>query len=118
MPTGGGGFGLLTDNEEPESWVYGVCRRLFFNADTVGGGGGAAADGGNGGAPPGARGAAPFGMGGALGEPDDGLRLLVSGSESYTLIPPALFRSFGMPTPANKPPNCGAVSITAAGLPP
>lgn len=81
FPTGGGGFGLLMDTVEPESWLYGLGRRLFFNAATFGGGGGAAADGGNGGAP-GGRGADPFGMGGAFGELEDGLRLLVSGSES------------------------------------
>lgn len=33
------------------------------------------------------------------------------------LIPPALFRSFGIP-PANSPPNCGADSIAPPAPPP
>ena len=91
-----------------------VGLRLFFSAATDGGTGAApgGAGGGAGGAPPGRGGGAPFGTAGGL--EGGGLFLeFVSGSESYILTPPALFRSLGIP-PANKPPNCGACSIPPA----
>jgi len=111
LPIGGGGLGLEIDMSGVDCVAAGEGLRLFLSAATpAGGGGGAAAEGGRGGAPPGALGAAPLGMGGALGAPGEGLRLLVSGSESYIFTPPALFRSFGIP-PANMPPSCGADSM-------
>ena len=130
LPIGGGGLGLVTGSSGVDCMLDGVGRRWLLNAETLGGRG-AAAEGGKGGAPPGNRGAgggrdggpppgrggaAPFGRTGALGALL--LRILVvSGSESYRLTPPPLFRSFGMP-PANIPPNCGADSMPVVGLPP
>ncbi|TKA35938.1 hypothetical protein B0A54_12162 [Friedmanniomyces endolithicus] len=103
LPIGGGGFGFVA-NGGLEFTLATEGRRLFRSAATPGGGG-AAAEGGNGGAPPGGRSAKPFGgAGGALGALPDELRALVSGSESYILTPPALFRSFGIP-PAKIPPS-------------
>ena len=120
LPIGGGGLGFEIENSGVLATEVG--RRLLFNAATLGGVG-AAPEGGKGGAPPGGEGAAPFGAGGggaALGvEGDEDFLELVSGSESYMFTPPPLFRNLGMP-PANRPPNCGAVSIAdaAAGAPP
>lgn len=110
---GGGGFGL--ESAASGRLAVDVGRRLLFNAAMLGGTG-VAFEGGNGGAPPGGFSPAPFGAGGAgadgvLGAED--FLALVSGSESYMFTPPALFRNFGIP-PANRPPNCGAVSVDAA----
>ena len=117
LPIGGGGFGFPSPCiSGVELVVEGLGRRLFLKDATPaggGGGGGATAEGGRGGAPPGSLGAAPFGKGGFGGVLlDTARREFVSGSESYTLTPPALFRSFGMP-PANMPPSCGADAMPA-----
>lgn len=117
FPIGGGGLGLEMAISGVECVACAEGRRLFFNAATPPGRGGAA-PGGGGGAPggPGGLGGTAPGTGGAapLGGGVDTLRDVGSGSESYApvLIPPD-FLSFGIP-PANKPPNCGA----AGSIPP
>ena len=112
MPIGGGGLGFK--RARSGRLAVDVGRRLFFSAAMAGGRGGAAFEGGRGGAPPGGGlRLAPFGAGGGDAE-GEGLRELVSGSESYMFTPPTLLRSLGIP-PANKPPNWGADSIAAAG---
>lgn len=107
MPIGGG-LGFVGISGVLCILAREVGRRLFFSVATEGTCG-AVDEGGRGGAPPGREG----GKGGAaarLGVLTLRAALLLSGSESYILTPPALLRSLGMP-PAKRPPSWGALSM-------